>query len=354
MPARRRKRLDPSAFTLDVEKIREGLYSERSMVRAREILLANGRAPRVTLQISAECRGVIAGTDEAIAILKLGVDDWSALAVHALHDGDRVDEWETVMTVEGEFTAFAHLVSLCQGVLARRTKVSTNASRFVDAARPKPIMVFPSRHDHWLVQPGDAHAARIGGAINMWSGAPAAGRNAPSIAALPHSLIAVMGGSTVEAAQRFAEQAGEGVQVIAPVDYENDAVRTSLDVARALDGRLWGVHLATSEHLVDRSIIPLMGDFPPAGVNPQLVWNVRNALDAEGLGDIRILASGGFTLEKIRHFEEEGVPVDAYGIGAELFAGQCGFTADVVELDGVAQTRAGRERRENSRMERVK
>ena len=41
-----------------------------------------------------------------------------------------------------------------------------------------------------------------------------------------------------------------------PVDYENDAVRTALDVARALEGRLWGVQLATPENLVDASIIP--------------------------------------------------------------------------------------------------
>src|SRR5215216_2774264 len=102
MPSRRRKRLDPSTFTLDVDKIREGAYSERSAVRAREILSANGRSPKVVVQISAECRGIMAGTDEAIAILKLGADDWNALTVYSLHDGERVDEWETAMTVEGE------------------------------------------------------------------------------------------------------------------------------------------------------------------------------------------------------------------------------------------------------------
>ncbi len=139
-----------------------------------------------------------------------------------------------------------------------------------------------------------------------------------------------------------------------PVDYENDAVRTGLAVARALDERLWGVQLATSENLVDASIIPTMGAFPPTGVNPQLVWNVRNALDAEGWGDVKILASSGVTIERIRQFEEEDAPVDAYGIGAALLANRTGFTAALVEMDAPLRVRAGSEPRPSARLERVR
>jgi nicotinate phosphoribosyltransferase len=89
-------------------------------------------------------------------------------------------------------------------------------------------------------------------------------------------------------------------------------------------------------------------------VNPQLVWNVRNALDAEGMGEVKILATGGFTLDRIRQYVEEGVAVDAFGVGSALFAGRHGFTADVVRLDGQPHSRAGQGLRPNSRMERVK
>jgi nicotinate phosphoribosyltransferase len=98
----------------------------------------------------------------------------------------------------------------------------------------------------------------------------------------------------------------------------------------------------------------MMGTFVPTGVNAQLVWNVRNALDAEGLGDIKLLASSGVTLERIRQFEEEGVPVDAYGIGAALLAGRTGFTAAVVQLDRPLRLRVGAELRSNTRIEKVK
>jgi nicotinate phosphoribosyltransferase len=142
--------------------------------------------------------------------------------------------------------------------------------------------------------------------------------------------------------------------VIALVDYDNDCVKTSLEVARALEGQLWGVRLDTAENMVDKSVVPQMGEFKPTGVNANLVWNVRNALDAEGFGDVKIVVSGGFTEERIRAFEEDGVPVDAYGVGAALFDGRYDFTADIVQVNGKPEAKAGRRTRENPRLERVK
>jgi len=99
-----------------------------------------------------------------------------------------------------------------------------------------------------------------------------------------------------------------------------------------------------------------MGGFPPTGVNPQLVWNVRNALDDEGFGDVKIVASGGFTPARIRGFEDEGVPVDAYGVGGSAVVGgrRYDFSADVVSVDAAPRARFGREQRPNPRLERVK
>jgi nicotinate phosphoribosyltransferase len=106
--------------------------------------------------------------------------------------------------------------------------------------------------------------------------------------------------------------------------------------------------------MVDKSVIAQMGTYPPTGVNPALVWNVRNALDAEGFGEVKIVASGGFSVQRIRAFEEDGVPVDAYGVGASVQDGRWDFTADVVRRDGQPQAKAGRELRPNARLEKVK
>ena len=49
---------------------------------------------------------------------------------------------------------------------------------------------------------------------------------------------------------------------------------------------------------------------------------------------VRIVASGGFSVEKIEEFERRGVPVDAYGVGSSLIRGENDFTADIVVADG--------------------
>ena len=337
-------------FHLPVERMREGYYSDKYFVRARDILKADRHAPRVTMQVFGKAHAYLGGMDEAIAILKSCADDWSALEVRALYDGDAIAPWETVMTIDGPYDGFAHLETLYLGVLARRTRVGTNTRRVVDAAKPKTVLFFPARHDHWLVQTGDGYAAHVAGAIGVSTDAQASWWGSSGIGTVPHALIAAYDGDTVIATQKFASYMDSAVQIITLVDYSNDCVRTSLDVARALGRRLWGVRLDTSENMVDQSILPEMGSFAPTGVNPQLVWNVRRALDREGFGSVRIVVSGGFTVEKIRAFEEAGVPVDSYGVGSSLFNGQYDFTADIVRVNGRTQHKVGREERPNARL----
>jgi nicotinate phosphoribosyltransferase len=301
---------------------------------------------------------MLGGVDEAIAILKLCSDDWEALTVHALHDGDRVEPWETAMTIEGDYTLFAHLETVYLGVLTRRTLITTNTVRVLEAANGKPIIFMPARHDHHRVQTGDGYAAYVAGAmigaeIGVTSDAQASWWGGRGVGTVPHALIASYGGNTVLAATKFAEWASEDMNIVVLVDFENDSVRTALEVARALGDRLWGVRLDTSESLVDRSLLGQLGDFKPTGVNEQLVRKVREALDAQGFERVKIVVSGGFTVEKIAEFEARRVPVDAYGVGSSLIRGANDFTADIVLTDGRESAKVGRSFRPNPRLERV-
>ncbi|HVE79793.1 MAG TPA: hypothetical protein VNA89_13070, partial [Gemmatimonadaceae bacterium] len=294
--------MDPALFNLPVEQIRQGFYSDKHLVGARDVLRADGHAPRATVQVTCKSAALLGGIDEAVALLKLATDDWGALAVHALYEGDRVEPWDTVMTIEGAYDAFAHLETLYLGALARRTRVCTNARALTDAARPKPVYFFPARYEHWSLQPGDGYAAHVGGVKAVSTDAQGSWFGGTGLAGVPHALVAVYGGDTVAATRQFAEHAGEGARVVAVVDFENDVVRTSLEVARALGDRLWGVRLDTAENMVDRSMLGAMGTVRPTGVTPPLVWAVRNALDAEDFGDVKIVVSGGFGVPRIRAF----------------------------------------------------
>ena len=355
-PLRLPERLDPGVFQFPVEKMRSGYYSDKYFVRAREVLLRSGRDPVVTMQVFQKTDAFVAGVDEAIAILKLCLTegyDFADLEVRALRDGDRAEPWETVLHVTGPYAAFAHLETLYVGVLARRTRIATNTRAVVEAAWPRPIMFFPARHDHWMVQTGDGWAAHVAGAIGVSTDAQASWWGSEGVGTVPHALIAAFAGDTVAATCAFSEAMPAEVRVISLVDFDNDCVRTSLAVARSLGARLWGVRLDTSGDLVDRSLEKEMGDFDPRGVNPRLVERVRSALDAEGFDQVRIVVSGGFSVEKIRYFEAAGVPVDSYGVGSALVRGSFDYTADVVRVEGKPLAKVGRWYRESDRLELV-
>ena len=325
-PIRSPERLAPAIFQLPVEKMRSGYYSDKYFVRAREVLLHHGRDPVVTMQVFQKQDAFVAGTDEAIAILK---------------------------RIEGPYAAFSHLETLYVGVLARRTRIATNTRAVVEAAWPRPVMFFPARHDHWMVQTGDGWAAHVAGAIGVSTDAQASWWGSEGIGTVPHALIAAFAGDSVAATQAFADATPDDVRVIALVDFDNDSVGASLAVARAMGRKLWGVRLDTSADLVDHSLDEEMGDFDPRGVNPRLVQRVRNALDTEGFQHVKIVVSGGFSVDKIRRFEASGVPVDSYGVGSALVRGSFDYTADVVRVEGKPLAKVGRWYRENDRLERV-
>src|SRR5205814_492653 len=283
---------------LPVEKMREGYYTDAYFNHTREVLLRDGRHPRVVMQVFQKKDSYLGGIDEAIAILKLCADDWDDLTVHALYDGDKLEPYEPVLKIEGDYTGFAHLETVYLGVLARRTLITSKVVRVLEAANRKPIIFMPARHDHHRIQTGDGYAAYVAGQvvgaeIGVTTNEQASWWGGRSIGTVPHSLIASYGGNTVLASKKFAEWAPLDMNVTVLVDFENDSVRTALEVADALGDDLWGVRLDTSERIID---VALADDEGPdrRGVVPRLAEKVRAALDAAGHTGVRIVTSGGF------------------------------------------------------------
>jgi nicotinate phosphoribosyltransferase len=357
------QRLEPAVFRLPVERIRNGYYSDQYFNLTRELLIAEGRRPRVLMQVFQKEQSLLGGVDEAVAVLKEcsgrrladggWEEGWEALEVHALYEGDEIAPFETVMTIEGDYSLFAHLETVYLGCMARRTLVMRNVASVVRAAAGKPILFFPARHDHWLVQTGDGWAAHVAGAIGVSTDAQASWWGGRGVGTVPHSLIAAYGGDTVAAAVAFADRYHGDMNITVLVDFENDSVRTALAVAEALGDRLWGVRLDTSERIVDRALQDEPNQEAHRGVTPLLAQRVRRGLDPAGYRHVRIVVSGGFNPAKITAFEAAGAPVDAYGVGSSLLRGANDFTADVVRVDGRAVAKAGRSERPNPRLSRV-
>ena len=359
-----RERLSPDVFRLPVDRIRDGYYSDNYFNLTKELLEWDEHHPRVVMQAFQRKHSVLGGVDEAVAILRRcsgrrgpegeWVDGWPELEVRALHEGDEIVPWEPVLTIEGDYTLFAHLETVYLGCMARRTLIMRNVREVVEAANGKPIWYFPARHDHWLVQTGDGWGAHIAGAIGVSTDAQASWWGGRGMGTVPHGLIAAYAGDTARAARRFADRFAGDMNITVLVDFENDSVRTALEVADRLGEDLWGVRLDTSDSLVDRSLLHQMGRFRPTGVNAKLVENVRNALDEAGHGHVRIVVSGGFTAERIREFESAQIPVDAYGVGSSLIRGANDFTADVVRVDGRPCAKVGRAELQAGRLSLVR
>ena len=143
------------------------------------------------------------------------------------------------MTIEGDYSLFAHLETVYLGSMARRSLVMRNVREVVDAAAGKPILYFPARHDHWLVQTGDGWAAHVAGAIGVSTDAQASWWGGRGVGTVPHGLIAAFGGDTVAAARAFTRHFGHQMQVTVLVDFVNDSVATALEVAATEPSSTW-------------------------------------------------------------------------------------------------------------------
>ena len=310
-----------------------------------------------------------------------------------------------VIRVRGRYRDFAILETPTLGILTRASRVATNVYETISAARGKPIMFFPARFDVHEVQAADGYAYNIAvQRFNMdfastlgpfvstdaqgdWWGGAGGGT-------VSHSAIASLLGDTAEAMLTFAEVLPVSIPRIALVDFNNDCVRDSLKVCRAMFERfralteagdtveaeryrLYGVRLDTSASLRDQSVPPLGDVSLDLGVNPRLVFYVRQALDTawedwdlpsswkerarEYCQAVKIVVSGGFRPEKIRRFEKLRVPVDIYAVGSYLFSNDgptvTDYTADVVRVkvhdEWVDMAKVGRRPLDNPELERV-
>ncbi|OAO78662.1 Nicotinate phosphoribosyltransferase [Anoxybacillus flavithermus] len=352
------KRLTNKTFKFD-ERVRDGWFSAVYFLKTREIVKEFRPNNIVTMQFFQKEHAVLCGTDEVIALLHTFADEPEKLEIYSLKDGDKISPFETVLTITGPYQNFGYLEGIIDGILARRTSVATNVYNVVKAAAlsgvQKPVIFMGDRDDHFMMQAGDGYAAFIGGstaqathAMNEWWGKQGMGT-------MPHALIQLFDGDVVAAAKAYHAKYPDD-DLIVLVDYNNDCITDALKVAREFGDKLKAVRVDTSRTMIDQYFIrhpEVLGTFDPRGVNPPLIFALREALDREGFEHVKIVVSGGFNEQRIIEFEKQGVPVDMYGVGSSLLKVHIGFTGDNVLLNGKHQAKAGRRYRPNPRLEKV-
>ena len=340
---------------------------------------------------------LVAGVDEALALLEecTGyvredgefVNTFDQLEVEAVHDGTfavydgDLLAVQPVLKVRGRYRDFARLETPILGVLTEASRVATNVYNVLVAANGKNILFFPARFAHYKLQALHGYAYSLGvQAYNHRFGKTSSpfvstddqgewwgGKGGGTIA---HASIASFLGDSAETMMQFARIMPVEIGRIALVDFHNDCVGDSLKIMEKMffefwrlqstgeteeanKYRLFGVRTDTSGNMKDASIVPLGDEKLDLGVNPRLVWNMRNAIDSayvhwnlpvEALEtarawcrDVKIVVTGGFDVDKITRFEKHGVPVDIYGVGSSLLENSSrtsnDYTADVVRVN---------------------
>ena len=440
------KRLTNDTFKLDIERMRQGWYSDKYFENINRMLIAlssenynysgkfynlpDGMLPdeipvgdiEVEMQWFTRRLGktTVVGVDKALAMLRhctgyfegdKFIDTSDSLKVWAVQDGTIVryegdpTKIQPVIKVRGRYRDFALLETPTLGILTRSSRVATNVYETLVAASGKPVLFFPARFDLHEVQAADGYAYNIAlqrfnrehehelGAFvstdaqgDWWGGAGGG--------TVAHAAIASFLGDTAEAMMEFSRILPAQIPRIALVDFNNDSVRDTLRVLESMFAKyrelmdagnkeeaqkykLYGVRLDTSGSVRDVSVQPLGDPALDLGVNPRLVFNVRQGLDhaweswtmsevwkeaaQEFCRGVKIVVSGGFNPEKIRKFEKLEVPVDIYAVGSYLFnnsnATTTDYTADVVRVkihgEWIDMAKVGRKVGENENLERI-
>ena len=357
-------RLDPSIFRLPVDRIRQGYYSDQYFVYTKALLEAEDHHPRVLMQVFQKKESVLGGIDEAIAVLKLcsGHEGEDGVWIIGLgrprgpraREGDQIAPRETVMTIEGDYSLFAHLETVYLGSLARRSLIMRNVlrgrrsgSRQANLLLPGPSRPLAGPDRRRLERARRRRDRRVDRRAGVLVGR-AWDRHRPARA--DRRLRGRHG------------QGGPGVRrPLPPRDERHRAGRLGerfgADRARGRrrrSGRSCGACAWTPARTSSTARCSRRwAGSSRSGSIPG--WSRTSAARSTSAGypDVRIVASGGFTAERIREFEAAGIPVDAYGVGSSLIRGDNDFTADVVCVDGRPCAKVGRRYSPNPRLERV-
>jgi nicotinate phosphoribosyltransferase len=204
--------------------------------------------------------------------------------------------------VETAVMNFCHL----QTVLASKT------ARTVLAARGRPVVDFGLRRTHGIdAGLKAARAAYIAGVAMTSNVLASLAYGIPPAGTMAHSYVTAFG-TELDAFRAFAHAFPDSTTLLIDTYDTGAAAHKAVTVAnemRARGHRLRGVRL-------------------DSGDMASLAKEVRQVLDAAGLADVQIFASGGLDEDELDRLLEAGAPIDAFGVGTKM-----NVSADTPYLD---------------------
>ena len=321
------KRLPKETFSLDVNRLRQGFYTDAYFTNTMVILedltrrdykfqghstllnVSTSEVPTGDIEVEMQFFprrkpfSVLAGLDEALAMLEecTGffdeqgnfVNTYDELEVEAEEDGALIgyggdsEQVTPVLKVRGRYRDFAELETSILGVLTEGSRVATNVYNVMVATGGKDVLFFPARFAHYTVQPlhGYAYALAVAAYNERY------GKNARTFVSthaqglyyggngggtISHASIACFLGDTVETMLQFARVMPVEVPRIALIDFHNDCVGEVEKVARAMFDKYWDLYSQGSQ---DEALL-----YKLFAVRPDTAGNMRD-ISLEPLGN---------------------------------------------------------------------
>lgn len=313
---------------------------------AEEVIKKHKPDTIVTMQFfQRKEKAILCGINEVLDFLESNTDT-KKYSIKYLPEGSEISALEPVLELEGHYQDFGIYEGVIDGILARSTSIATNAYECKQAANGKEIIYMGDRGDHYYNQEIDGHAVEVGGLVGHSTMAGSRGNEEVIFGSIPHALIQHFDGDTTAAMEAYRDVFPKEKAFYALVDFNNDVIDDSLKVLKVFGKQLAGVRVDTSKNMVDQMFANEEDQY---GVNVEQIKRLRKALDDHQGEHVKIVVSSSFNPEKIKSFEDQQAPVDAYGVGDYILKINIGFTCDAVKNNGKLIAKAGRGYRENSR-----
>ncbi len=329
--------IDPERklYSATHEEILAGLTTDIYFIRAKEIIKHSKLQDTiVAAEVFANNRGVLAGVKEVINLFKE-----KEIEIFSMDEGAAFEKKEVIMVLKGKYSDFAVFETALLGILASSSGWAAAAREVKEAAGGLPVYCFGARHLHPAVAPVMERAAVVGGVDGCSCVLAAKLLGQEPVGTVPHAVFLIVG-DTVKVARAYHEIMPQNSPRIILVDTFKDEAEETLRVAGVLGKDLNGVRLDTPGER--------------GGVTPDMVREIRIRLNKEGYEHVKILASGGITVDKIKILAEAGT--DAFGVGSYIArAPAIDMTMDIKEINGREIAKRGRipGLRDISRLKRI-
>jgi nicotinate phosphoribosyltransferase len=246
--------------------------------------------------------------------------------VEAMPEGTLAFAGQPLLRVTAPLVEAQLLETLLLNQVSFQTLIATKAARIVLAAgggepgAGDRVLDFSARRDHGtdaaMKAARSAAVAGCGGTSNV---AAAMRYGLAPVGTMAHSYVLSFP-SELEALRAFAEDFPENAVLLVDTYETVEGVRNAIEASREAGVPLAGVRIDSGDLLA-------------------ATREARRLLDAAGMTETRVVASGGLGERRIAELVAAGAPIDTWGVGTEL-----GTSGDSPSLDAVYKLVA--ERRE--------